>query len=903
MWTKIWGDSENQNMHDIVVSASGNIYITGEYRDIAGVPSDILLVKFNSLGDHVWNRRWSASSWNEGFGVTVDGSENIYVSGRSGNNFALLKYDSSGTLLWSKVLTSMQSGTDVALDSTGAIYTVSREGDQAHISKHNSVGDITWTRSWGGGGSEVAEEMVIDSTNNIYFTGRTDSYGAGSGDAFIVKYNSAGTMLWNKTWGTANSETGYGITLDNEMNIYLTGEIDISGRYNAFIAKFSSVGNYIWNGTWGGYANDFGNRIALNNDGEIYVTGTTNSYGAGSSDIFLLKYKPSMIQINLPHNNDDFGHIAPSFNVMVFIPDLDQMWYTLDNGLTNTSFLSNGTIDQGVWDSVSDGIVSIIFYANDTSGIVYNTTVSVVKYTGTSYIKQDVEWYRTWGVSMDSDFALDVAVSSSNEIYVSGMTRADMGPTNLTLNKFDAQGNLLWAREWGGIGSDRGDGLALDNESVFVAGYTSSFGQGSNDLCLIKYDFNGNLVWNVTWGDTLQDAASNLVLDSEGNIYVSGWTSSYGSGSTDVLVVKFNSTGGFEWFETWGSSGNEWGEDIALDNETGNVLILGSSTQPEAFVVCYNSSGSEQWSNTYVGLMDGARGINVDSSGYFYLTGYVDVAAENEDIIVAKLDRYGNLLWNRTWGGEYRDRGQDVIIEDNTLFVTGFYAKFQDQYDVCIITFDIDGNYLWNFTWGGDLIDYGFGIALGQDKAIYIGGITQSHGDSEGDSFLFKYCPFNFIIINSPKYNEIFGATPPSFEIYVPNKNVDKLWYTCDGGLTNITFTSNGTINQVVWDGLPIGNVLLTFFAKDTYSSEWSASIGIKKVGTIPLIVIHSPGANEVFGSTAPNYNITISGENESVWYTLDGGVTNITITEPTGTIDQAAWNIAANGAVTQRRK
>ncbi|MFX1588694.1 MAG: SBBP repeat-containing protein [Promethearchaeota archaeon] len=909
IWNLTWGDSQHQNPHDITISPSENIYITGEYRSIAGSPSYVFLVKFDSYGNYQWDNKWGPSTWNEGFGVAVDEYENIYVTGRTGNDFVLLKYNSNGNQIWNKINASLQGGKDVALGSPGTLYTVGGNDNQAYLSKYNDDGTMIWHRVWGGPGFEYAHDMTVDSSYNVYYTGRTSSFGAGLDDVYIVKYNSSGSLIWNTTWGTPFNENGYGIKLDENDNIYLTGEIEMSGIYNAFIAKFDSEGSSIWDETWGGYGGDYGNRIGLNTEGYIYVTGTTNSYGAGNGDAFILKYKPSPIKINLPQPNAVFGKLAPIFNVIMSIPNLDQMWYTLDNGLTNITFISNGTIDQGIWDTIPDGKVVLKFFANNTNGNLWSASVSIVKNTTPPIVNQEVEWYKTWGIPYYDDFAFDVTVDTFEDIYVTGVTHSDMGPGNITLRKYNSQGNLLWNREWGGSSHERGDGVTVNsNGNALVVGSTQSFSKGGRDICLVKFDNNGNLIWNVTWGDTLDECGSDLVLDSDGNIYISGWTSSYGAGSTDALILKFNSSGNFEWFKTWGSSGNEWGESIALDSNTGNLFIvgsMGSSDQWDVFVVCYNSSGNEQWHKIWDGnLMDGGRGINVDSFGNIYATGYTEIDdTGNEDILILKLDKDGNVQWTKTWGGNYSDRGQSLSIDsDNNLYVTGFFEKFRNQYDVCILAYNSDGDIAWNFTWGGDLTDYGFGIALGQNEDIYVSGFTESFNDTWGDAFIFKYFPnyqSKLIIINSPNQNTVFGKISPTFNIQMSIPELNEMWYTCDNGLTNITFTSNGSINQGIWDGLSDGNVILTFFANDINGAVWSELIPIIKDTTNPSININNPTLNGFFGTIAPQFNISIEELHlNTTWYTVDDGITNISFSGVIGIIDQSEWEKLTDGLV-----
>ena len=146
--------------------------------------------------------------------------------------------------------------------------------------------------AWGGIGRDKGTGIALDASGNIYITGYTLSFGAGSADAFIAKYDSAGNSLLNITWGGGSDDVGYGIALDDDGNIYITGYTLSFGRggADAFIAKYDSSGNSLLNITWGGGSGDEGYGIALDDDGNIYITGYTFSYGTDSVDAFIAKY-------------------------------------------------------------------------------------------------------------------------------------------------------------------------------------------------------------------------------------------------------------------------------------------------------------------------------------------------------------------------------------------------------------------------------------------------------------------------------------------------------------------------------------------------------------------------------------------------------------------------------------
>ncbi|MFW9820040.1 MAG: SBBP repeat-containing protein [Candidatus Thorarchaeota archaeon] len=290
IWRRYWGTSTNEIAHDITLDSSGDIYITG-YQGSSGY--NILLLKYDSNGNYQWHAIWGPAVFNEGFGVVVNHNGDIYVTGRTTDDFVLLKYSSTGNLIWDKINTNLCGGDCIVIDTTGFIYISGRvdASSNKYLSKFNSNGILISNHFWGGADIAEVKDMVIDRSSNFYITGCTEFNEARNNDAYIIKLNSLGSKLWNHTWGTFLYERGCGITLDDFGNIYLTGEINTPNQKNdVFIVKFNPYGTELWNDSWGGLENDNGYEIAVDMNGDIYITGDTYSYGSGDNDVFILKY-------------------------------------------------------------------------------------------------------------------------------------------------------------------------------------------------------------------------------------------------------------------------------------------------------------------------------------------------------------------------------------------------------------------------------------------------------------------------------------------------------------------------------------------------------------------------------------------------------------------------------------
>jgi len=157
------------------------------------------------------------------------------------------------------------------------------------------------------------------------------------------------------------------------------------------------------------------------------------------------------------------------------------------------------------------------------------------------------------------------------------------------------------------------------------------------------------------------------------------------------------------------------------------------------------------------------------------------------------------------------------------------------------------------------------------------------------------------ITIISPDGGNLFGTNPPTYNIDVNDANLDSMWYTLDNGATNITISILiGVIDEDEWNNQPTGSITIRFYASDTLGNIGYSEVVINKDITPPVITINSPEIGDIFETETPIYSIAVSDANlDTMWYTLDNGATNITISALIGVIDEVEWNNQPNGYVT----
>jgi len=172
-------------------------------------------------------------------------------------------------------------------------------------------------------------------------------------------------------------------------------------------------------------------------------------------------------------------------------------------------------------------------------------------------------------------------------------------------------------------------------------------------------------------------------------------------------------------------------------------------------------------------------------------------------------------------------------------------------------------------------------------------------GDSGGnqDNYPIWYDSPN-IEIDSPQPSEIFETTAPTFNVTITDPNLEAMWYTLNNEMQKVPFSTNESINQTLWDSLFDGQHVITFYANDSIGNENSSSVTVFRDTGAPTININSPNLNDVFASTPPAFNVTITDFLlNTTWYTIGGNLTEFIFTS-NGSLDATVWNNALEGLI-----
>ena len=292
-WQRILGGNSTDYAQAVAVDSSGNVYIAGMSASNVSGDYDMIVAKYDTSGNIQWQRSLGGVPEDRGYGVAVDSSSNVIVCGRTfnGTDFAMqmAKYNSSGTLQWQKKLDggSNEQGRAISVDSSDNIYMTGygnssgAGGVDIVLAKYDSSGTIQWQRTLGGSSSDIGYGVAVDTSGNAYVVGLSENTGTGTSDSIIAKYNTSGTIQWQQSLNSTSADNAYGVSVDSSGNVYIIGYTGYSGAgsNDALIAKYDTSGTIQWQRTLGTTSGELGYGIKVDALGAIYVTGYTTSTG------------------------------------------------------------------------------------------------------------------------------------------------------------------------------------------------------------------------------------------------------------------------------------------------------------------------------------------------------------------------------------------------------------------------------------------------------------------------------------------------------------------------------------------------------------------------------------------------------------------------------------------------
>lgn len=299
VWQRAYGDGGH--LDHIVLSARSTAdggYVAAGYIQLSTTRRDALVLKLDAGGGIVWQRTYGGASqnWFSSIRATADGG--YVAAGSTAVNVAwILRLDGVGNVLWERAYKGpdWHDAYEAVQTSDGGFAVVGRRLSigtapkwLASLTKLDAFGNLEWQKAYGAG-IEIGNAVRQTPDGGYVIAGETQTFGSGRSDAWVLRLDRAGNVLWQRAYGGADDDRAYGIALAADGGYVVTGETQSLGGgsyYDAFVMKLDADGNIAWQRLFGGKYNDVGKAVEATGDGGYVVAG----YGARPLDqAWLLK--------------------------------------------------------------------------------------------------------------------------------------------------------------------------------------------------------------------------------------------------------------------------------------------------------------------------------------------------------------------------------------------------------------------------------------------------------------------------------------------------------------------------------------------------------------------------------------------------------------------------------------
>lgn len=530
--------------------------------------------------------------------------------------------------------------------------------------------------------------------------------------------------------------------------------------------------------TAGSSANDRNYQIATLRDGSLVATGYTAAFSSNKDDAYLIKY-------------NRFGEVdwAKAYGDS----EDDYSWDLL---VTK----NNEIVGCGLTNSFGTPYAAATLTKTDSNG-------KVLWFTGAYSTSGNLEFYR-------------ITETSTGHILATGLAGTSKKKDDIILCKFTPKGQLLWTRLIGSNASDEAMGIMETSEGNYLlAGVTNDAnGNGSSDFAAVKTDSAGNVIWKKRYGGNNGERL-NSVIEINNSYYFCGWSSSDGNGEDDIFLMNTDTAGNVNWIKSYGSNRNELCFNIMMDvNGSDTSLLLtgytekfssqGSSNNRNTYLLKVNLKGNMIWARSYGSSdRDGHWPTGIaknDDAGYYLFASTNSFGSGDYDLYLIKTDTAGNTGCHQkdpsfnsktVTGWKGADFGRDSVVHyfTGTATITGTNWKISAKSQCCSLYSKVSGD---DTLCMGDTATLTSASLPGYAYTWSLGGSTVSKNPV-------LEVPYG----NEGYYNlEVVGVNSKCSSVYdtvtivddtMPDLGFNSSYEFCEGD--SIHLMTNATLDSLVW--------------------------------------------------------------------------------------------------------
>jgi hypothetical protein len=359
----------------------------------------------------------------------------------------------------------------------------------------------------------------------------------------LMPGSAIGQQAWQKRFGGSDQEIGYDVQQTFDGGYIVVGMTNSfgAGSFDVYAVKTDSFGTGMWSRVWGGTGGEVAYAVVQAADSGYVIAGGTSSFGSGDGDVWLIKTNAAG----------------------------DTLWSKTYGGASREMATSIGRTAGG-------GYIMAGYTQSYGPGTPAQPNVWLILTDGSG----NPFWTKTYG--RDSlDFANSVQQTLDGGFIIAGQTSSfGAGSDDVYLIKTNGGGDTVWTRTYGGTGVDRGNSVRQTTDTGYIiAGSTTSFGAGSSDMYLIKTNAAGDTLWTETYGGTASDNGSCVRQTTDGGYIVVGQTMSFGAGGADFYIVKTNAAGDTLWTRTFGAESLDVATAVRQTSD-GGYIVAGFADPP-----------------------------------------------------------------------------------------------------------------------------------------------------------------------------------------------------------------------------------------------------------------------------------------------------------------------------------
>jgi len=944
LWTRAIGTTSGDMGYQIEPTSDGGFALLGT------LGSDLSLIKIDSMGIPVWHKSYDP------------------VSGSVGG-------------------TSLDQTVDGGYLISGGGY-INGYGFGIHLIKTLDNGDTLWTGFYGGQFNDYLADVIVTSDGNYLVVGSTQSFLSTGYDLYIIKIDPNGSVLWAKQYGGNSNESGSSVIEAQNGDYIILGSSESFGSVapesaTIYLLRVDNNGNIVWSNVYGGEGNNYGHSVKQADDLGFIISGTTSSFGAGSQD-------PMMIKTDSLGNAPCITYSVSSVVEVVSSLIYHDMIVTNDTSYasnTNTQITDTSTVNCGSCFSISNIMGAVICKGGASGSIDISVSGAVPPYTYTwsngantenisgvsagkyEIIVEDRNGCRTFDTIMVSEPALALSLTATVTNDLVGTNEGSIvanpsggvppyayswstGETTSTIDSLaegqytlqltdnagcQASANysiltgvpIKFQKVIGGDTLDIARAVAQTYDGGYiVAGATKSYGQGQEDVYLIKLDATGSITWSKTYGTpaaevpraVIQTPDSGYVVygfggyvdptfmiktNSQGDtlwtrtfandLYESGWklvqtmdsgfvTASNGYNGITYgapSITKLNALGDTSWVRTvsFGNQSN-YVDGIMETSDTNYLMPVGISSQ-KICLVKLDKNGNLLWVKRYeVAGGSGAVAISETADGNYVIGGYAHNGVPNPGVYILKIDTAGDVLWSKSFSPPSGSTGtypNDMKLDaDDNLVITGRTNNFGAPFDdVFILKITSDGAGLWANIYGGwTSDDIAYSIATTSDGGYVAVGETESFTPGQKLMYMIKTDNNG----GSGGCNE-YGVSLSGFNL--TTTSIDYPVTVTQGG--NVGFAASTSTNPVDQDSI----ICLSCIA--IQASQTSPSCSFGNDGSIALTL---------FGGASPYSFVWSTGDSTQNIGSLAAGSYDVTVMGAAGCTDVKTIQVAESASV-----